>query len=216
MIGDLPSERPIGVTLWRCWIWINPSAAEVGSLRVTPRDSSPRASPALISSTARQQAPMRTEIPRTENPLEPILLKIRKFGVPLLVASFIKAAIRRSFPNQWVAYTTWKRGYVEPEIAYLPKIVPRNRVSIDVGANIGVYTRALAKLTPHVYAFEPSKELASLLPRIIPANVTVLKSAASDRSGSGILNIPVEDGRKTVGLATLSLQPSSCDLKLRR
>jgi FkbM family methyltransferase len=123
--------------------------------------------------------------------------------------SFVKTAIRHRFPKQWVAYTIWKRGYIEPEIAFLSNIISRNRVSIDVGANIGVYTRALAKLTPHVYAFEPSKELASLLRRIVPANVTVFESAASDHSGRGVLKIPVEDGRRSIGLATLE---SSADL----
>lgn len=79
----------------------------------------------------------------------------------------------------------------------------RDRVSIDVGANIGVYTQALAKLTPRVYAFEPSKEMASLLRRVTPSNVIVCESAASDRAGNAMLKIPVARGQKIFGLASL-------------
>jgi FkbM family methyltransferase len=72
-----------------------------------------------------------------------------------------------------------------------------------------------------VYAFEPSKELASLLRRIVPANVTVFESAASDHSGRGVLKIPVEDGRRSMGLATLGstanfAQYETEDVKLMR
>lgn len=76
-------------------------------------------------------------------------------------------------------------------------------MSIDVGANLGVYARALSKLTPVVHAFEPSKELARLLRRTLPSNVIVHETALSCRAGTELLKTPVVDGKRVLGLASL-------------
>ena len=96
----------------------------------------------------------------------------------------------------------------EVELGYLSKIVPRNRQSIDVGANLGVYARALSKLTPMVHAFEPSKELALILRCTLPRNVTVHETALSDRAGRALLRTPVVDGKRIFGLASLEQHAS--------
>ena len=46
-------------------------------------------------------------------------------------------------------------GGLEPEFALLPMLVPRDRLALDIGANMGVYSYALASLAPKVHAFEP-------------------------------------------------------------
>ena len=76
-------------------------------------------------------------------------------------------------------------------------------MSIDVGANVGVYARALSRLTPVVHAFEPSKELAQLLRRTVPSNVIVHETALSCRAGTASLKTPVVDGKRVFGLASL-------------
>ena len=119
----------------------------------------------------------------------------------------LKAALRSRFPKLWVAYAISRIGK-EVELGYLSKIVPRNRQSIDVGANLGVYARALSKLTPMVHAFEPSKELALILRRTLPRNVTVHETALSDRAGRALLRTPVVDGKRIFGLASLEQHAS--------
>lgn len=120
-----------------------------------------------------------------------------------MISERLKALLRSRFPRQWIAYSIWRSGYKEAELAYLTKVVPRNRQSIDVGANLGIYTRSLSKLTPIVHAFEPNKELAKILRRTLPLNVIVHETALSDCTGTALLRTPVVDGRRIFGLASL-------------
>jgi FkbM family methyltransferase len=120
-----------------------------------------------------------------------------------MLSSRLKAVFRAQFPKQWIAYSIWRSGYREAELDYLSRIVPRARQSVDVGANLGVYSRALSKLTPIVHAFEPNRELAQLLRRTLPGNVIVHEQALSSRTGAGTLRTPVVNGRPVFGLASL-------------
>lgn len=38
---------------------------------------------------------------------------------------------------------------------FIPLLVDKNTIALDIGANIGYFTLILAKLCTHVYAFEP-------------------------------------------------------------
>lgn len=114
-----------------------------------------------------------------------------------------KILLKNKFPRQWMAYAKWRRGYIEPEQRWVSKLITREKPSVDVGANIGEYTWLLAKLTPYVHAFEPSKELAQLLARASPQNVIVHNIALSDHAGSALLRTPVDNDRKSYGLASL-------------
>jgi FkbM family methyltransferase len=120
-----------------------------------------------------------------------------------MLSSRLKAVFRAQFPKQWIAYSIWRSGYREVELDYLSRIVPRARQSVDVGANLGVYSRALSKLTPIVHAFEPNRELAQLLRRTLPRNVIVHEQALSSRTGCGTLRTPIVNGRRVFGLASL-------------
>ena len=95
-------------------------------------------------------------------------------------------------PPRWYArYLVRKnlrRG--EPELRFLPQIVPRDRIAVDVGANKGVYTRVLAGIASHVHAFEPNPKAFRWLNRALPDNVTVHPLALSDRVGDGRLYVP--------------------------
>ena len=50
----------------------------------------------------------------------------------------------------------------------LERIMSLGGVSVDVGANWGLYTRELARLSRQVHAFEPSHDMAVLLRRTVP------------------------------------------------
>ena len=72
--------------------------------------------------------------------------------------------------------------------ALVTRHVPRTAPVIDVGANIGLSTILLARLTGHVTAYEPSPPNAAFLRRNLArngiANVTVKEAAASSAPGT--------------------------------
>jgi len=104
--------------------------------------------------------------------------------------------------GEWLKYTLVPPGVYarylenknlnkgERELPLLPQFVPEERVAIDVGANKGVYTRALARLSSHVHAFEPNPKALRWLKRALPDNVSVHGIALSNGDGQHDMYIP--------------------------
>jgi FkbM family methyltransferase len=84
----------------------------------------------------------------------------------------------------------WWRG--EREVRLLPHLVDPNRVSIDVGANKGVYTYFLARRSRRVFAFEPNPKIFAVLRRNLRTTAAAVLSplALSDRAGTAVLRVP--------------------------
>jgi FkbM family methyltransferase len=89
----------------------------------------------------------------------------------------------------------------EPEYEVLCSFLSPGDWAIDVGANIGHYTKRMSDLVAEpgrVIAFEPVSETFSLLAanvqHYVHNNVTLLNVAASDRSGVAGISIPRFDG----------------------
>ena len=83
-------------------------------------------------------------------------------------------------------YGEWCEG----EIVLFKRLIGQGAIAIDVGANIGTHTLALAKIvgpSGMVHSFEPQEELCELLRANVEANdlenVTVYCSAAGARKG---------------------------------
>lgn len=123
----------------------------------------------------------------------------------MLTARLLDIADRHA-PADWMlrlrAWRARSRGD-NPELALLPKLNAGGGF-IDVGANIGDYSRVAALHFRHVDAFEPIPELAAKLRRELPALVTVHEIAVSDRVGAAVLRIPCQGGRDVTGLASLN------------
>jgi FkbM family methyltransferase len=120
-----------------------------------------------------------------------------------MLPNWIKDWIAVMFPRQWAKWVIW-RSPKEMEFAHLESVVPRDKASVDVGANIGIYTKELAKLTPKVHAFEPSVRLATLLRKSVPPNVCVYQQAVSDKPGTATLRTPIKNDKLLASsLATL-------------
>ena len=88
----------------------------------------------------------------------------------------------------------------EPEYAILPSLISVGDWVIDVGANIGHYTKRFSELvgsTGRVIAFEPIPEtfalLAANLQVLSKANITLINAAASDKTGIVGMSIPAFD-----------------------
>ncbi len=77
--------------------------------------------------------------------------------------------------------------------------------AIDVGANVGIFSRYFAANFRHVALVEPVPYLAARLARSVPANCRVNAVALGDAEGSVVLRIPIDaDGREMHALTTAS------------
>jgi FkbM family methyltransferase len=115
-----------------------------------------------------------------------------------------KVLLKEAFPSIWLRWHLMHRPKTaEQELFYLDRIVPAGAVTVDVGANCGLYTRKLARLSKHVYAFEPSHSMADLLRRTSAPNVSVHEVALSDQAGNAELFIPQDGDDLIHGLASL-------------
>jgi FkbM family methyltransferase len=83
-------------------------------------------------------------------------------------------------------------------------LIPRGHTVVDVGANNGVYTYALAKFGAHVEAFEPLPECARAVAAFGSGNVRVHGVALSSTTGVKELFIPQTSGAVHTALASLT------------
>lgn len=105
----------------------------------------------------------------------------------------------------------------EPEYAILSTLISAGDWVIDVGANVGHYTKRFSELvgpTGRVIAFEPVPETFALLAanlQVLPkANVTLINAAVSDKTSLVGMSIPAFDtGLRNFYQAHLSDSPDS-------
>jgi FkbM family methyltransferase len=120
------------------------------------------------------------------------------------IASQLKQAATNMFPSLWVRWRLMHRPIsAEIELTLLKNIVGKTDITIDVGANLGLYTRTLARLSATVHAFEPSSGVAKILRRTSHRNVVVHEVALSDSDGYAELRIPRDGAHLTHSLASL-------------
>ena len=118
-----------------------------------------------------------------------------------------KNLVKEAFPSLWLRWHFMQRPKsAEVELKVLGKVVPDGAVTVDVGANCGLYTRELSRLSKIVHAFEPSRQMATLLRRTSAANVNIHEIALSDQSGHAQLMIPKGDDGLVHGLASIEPQ----------
>lgn len=89
------------------------------------------------------------------------------------------------------------------EQLFLELLSEQNKVSIDIGANVGAYTEILKKRT-FVYAFEPIPETFTILLRKFEKcdNVRVRQLALSDHIGISKMYIPILNQKYKYGWAS--------------
>ncbi len=97
-------------------------------------------------------------------------------------------------------------AHAEIEEAILPALVDPAREAIDVGANLGRYTKLLAGLAAHVHALEPDPRLADFLRRVGYRNVSVVEAAASAARGTAELLVPGPDRASHSATASLEAE----------
>jgi FkbM family methyltransferase len=126
-----------------------------------------------------------------------------------------KVLLKEAFPSIWVRWhLTHQPKSAEQELFYLDRLVPEGAITVDVGANCGLYTRKLAQLSRRVYAFEPCRGMADLLRRTSASNVSIHEIALSDKAGNAELFIPQDDHDLIYGLASLEPAVSASNKKV--
>jgi FkbM family methyltransferase len=91
---------------------------------------------------------------------------------------------------------------LKPAIAIVRRLA--SGVTIDVGANNGMYAIPLAGAGARVVAFEANPVLCEWLRSELPNSVTVENFALADGEGRVTLRIPIIAGREIPGMATIA------------
>ncbi|MDJ0736973.1 MAG: FkbM family methyltransferase [Nostocaceae cyanobacterium] len=147
----------------------------------------------------------------------------------------IEKKLINTLPNSWnlpVKYHYRKiRNRLEKELSYLDKIVGNGKRAIDIGANEGIYSYALAQICQIVEVFEPQSWCTEAIVNYnrIHRNINIYNVALSDFNGSLTLNVPTSNGdyshqvsglgKLTTGLATfgeLEGETISIDVPVRK
>jgi FkbM family methyltransferase len=81
----------------------------------------------------------------------------------------------------------------EPELAILHELVPPGCTAIDVGANRGYYSYALAKFAKRVEAFEPNPVMARFARRKLGPTVRIHEMALADREAEEKFYVPQDE-----------------------
>ena len=80
----------------------------------------------------------------------------------------------------------------------LSDLVPRDKLAIDAGANVGAYSYWIAQASRGLVAFEPQPGLAKRLARSGIKNMTVHNVALSDAPGVAALHVPLTHGEASL------------------
>lgn len=97
----------------------------------------------------------------------------------------------------------YKAAFDEAELRLVPRLCPRDRAFLDVGANHGIYSWVAGRVTDRVIAVEPNPGVAADLARAFGDRIEVIAAALSDRSGTVTLQVPVHGGRPLTSRGTL-------------
>jgi FkbM family methyltransferase len=119
----------------------------------------------------------------------------------LLVPS-LPAHMKLAVAANWCRIT----GSVEPEILYVPQLIPsqERKVALDIGANEGLFAYLFARVFDSVHAFEPNPVLAGELKRLRPKNMQVWNVAVSSSTGKTVsLRVPIVGKQVLHGWASL-------------
>jgi len=98
-------------------------------------------------------------------------------------------------------------GGLEPELLHLDSLMPEGSVAVDVGANCGLYSYALAKIASKVYAFEINSCLTAELELYRSTKIEVYNCGLSATAETLKLYTPVtKSGFEMAGWGTLDVK----------
>jgi len=101
--------------------------------------------------------------------------------------------MERHFPRAMMNFRVLKKTGFEKEMTFLPELCDPKKVSLDIGANIGMFTWHLKRHSLSTMAFEPNPYLSGLLRRTFKGSVPVRQIALSNRRGTASLSFPNDE-----------------------
>ncbi|MGC1726581.1 MAG: FkbM family methyltransferase [Candidatus Acidiferrales bacterium] len=124
--------------------------------------------------------------------------RIREASLHRRVYLTLKDVVRAMLPNSYLLQRDLRKQLKEgePELRIVPYLCRRSEISIDVGANHGIYSSLFSQYSDHVIAVEPHPGLADRLRRLLSSSVKVLSFAASNQDSVSEFYIPALDGRE--------------------
>ena len=118
--------------------------------------------------------------------------------------NFFRSVLPPAITIRLMAFMHYQIG--EPEIRILKSLVVPEKDSIDIGANKGLYSYFLSRLSRHVFAYEPNLELQEFLSKSVRSNVSLFAIALSNSEGKATLSVPIVDNCVADQLGTLKEQ----------
>lgn len=106
---------------------------------------------------------------------------------------------------------------LEPELVHLDRVLgPRRGLALDIGANRGYYSYALARRLGRVVAFEPNPAVVADLLRLGAPNLEVHNVALSSQEGCLDLFVPRVNGVEQHGWASFDREnlPGAADYRV--
>jgi FkbM family methyltransferase len=116
-----------------------------------------------------------------------------------MIARLISKAVPRSLKFRIRVMQEWLYG--ERELHLLPLLCDAKSLSIDVGANRGIYTYFLRKYSAGVLAIEANPAYVAMVENVFGKSVPVYQAAASERADRVTLWIPQD--KMAQGMATV-------------
>lgn len=98
-------------------------------------------------------------------------------------------SLQKFSPILLLKYRELRKKDFEPEFELLPYLCDKNKVSIDIGANLGSYTSRMIKYSKLCWAFEPIPQLYQFLSRAFQST-KIENVALSSKTGKTELKIP--------------------------
>jgi FkbM family methyltransferase len=127
------------------------------------------------------------------------------------LASALKQSVPMSQRLRWNVIKSKKRG--EKELVYVGALCDKLCVSLDIGANRGVYSYLMRQHSQAVIAFEPNPFYANLVRQALK-DVKVIEAAISDHEGTSVLRIPLSE--PIAGMGTIEAENTLDQVPVQR
>jgi FkbM family methyltransferase len=122
-------------------------------------------------------------------------MELRKF-IRRSVIDRLPRTYRLAIERQYL-YHYYGDDYIGRDVRIIRQLCDRDKNSLDVGANWGLLTLYLSKLSSHVYCFEPVPSLCDgLKAKFQGCNVSVMDYALGNVNSDLSLNIPWIGGKR--------------------
>ncbi len=129
--------------------------------------------------------------------LDTLNYKKKNFDLPIENLKDLLNILRQDIKFKYIPFKLYYkyRSYkyankITPELNLIKNLTDISKTSLDIGANLGLFTFFIQKYSKFVYAFEPNPYPLRYLYDLVGENVKVFPIAISELNSEVILNIP--------------------------